>query len=105
MAITMGYSGASGTQVVFSQTDLEDTVKTAIRDDGSLRWAANTLETFDLAEASSVFSKVYMIEGIKYVGDDLAMLTKVATTPSVPEPTTGTLSLLALAGLCIRRRK
>ena len=27
------------------------------------------------------------------------------TTPSVPEPTTGTLSLLALAGLCIRRRK
>ena len=29
----------------------------------------------------------------------------ISYTPQVPEPTTGTLSLLALAGLCIRRRK
>ncbi len=29
----------------------------------------------------------------------------IAYTPQVPEPTTGTLRLLALAGLCIRRRK
>lgn len=29
----------------------------------------------------------------------------LALVPSVPEPTTGALSLLALAGLCIRRRK
>ena len=109
MAITLGYSGPNGdnqgTQLVFSYTNLEGEPTTVIRNDAGLRWAANTLETFDLAEASSVFSKVYMIEGIKYVGEDLAMLTKVATTPSVPEPTTGTLSLLALAGLCIRRRK
>ena len=29
----------------------------------------------------------------------------ITKTPNVPEPMTGTLSLLALAGLCIRRRK
>ena len=33
------------------------------------------------------------------------MAVTVTYTPQVPEPTTGTLSLLALAGLCIRRRK
>ena len=109
MAITLGYSGPDGsnqgTQLVFSYTDLEGTTKTAARNDGGLRWRDNTLVSFELADAAKVFSKVYMIEGTKYVGEELAMLTKVATTPSVPEPTTGALSLLALAGLCIRRRK
>lgn len=105
MAITLSYSGDAGTQLVFSYTNLDDIPTTVVRNDGALRWANNTLTTFDLEEASSVFSKVYMIEGIKYVDDDLAMLTKVATTPPVPEPATGALSLLALAGLCIRRRK
>ena len=32
-------------------------------------------------------------------------LSLVANAPAVPEPTTGTLSLLALAGLCARRRR
>ena len=32
-------------------------------------------------------------------------LLKLVVTSTIPEPATGTLSLLALAGLCIRRRK
>lgn len=34
-----------------------------------------------------------------------SLIVSTVTTPPVPEPTTGTLSLLALAGLCARRRK
>lgn len=41
--------------------------------------------------------------GIVWGEHDMLLVGKVVK--SVPEPTTGTLSLLALAGLCIRRRK
>ena len=41
--------------------------------------------------------------GVVWGGKDITLVGKVQK--SVPEPTTGTLSLLALAGLCIRRRK
>lgn len=41
--------------------------------------------------------------GVVWGADDVKLVGKVQK--SVPEPTTGTLSLLALAGLCARRRK
>ena len=41
--------------------------------------------------------------GVVWTDNDISLVGKVQK--SVPEPTTGTLSLLALAGLCIRRRK
>lgn len=47
--------------------------------------------------------------GIVWGKNDIKLVGKIAAepgpTPPVPEPTTGSLSLLALAGLCIRRRK
>ena len=47
--------------------------------------------------------------GIVWGEKDIKLVGKIdaepGPTPPVPEPTTGTLSLLALAGLCIRRRK
>ena len=44
--------------------------------------------------------------GVVWSGKDITLVGKIGTEPSpVPEPTTGTLSLLALAGLCARRRK
>ena len=47
--------------------------------------------------------------GIVWGEKDIKLVGKIAAepgpTPPVPEPTTGSLSLLALAGLCIRRRK
>ena len=45
-------------------------------------------------------NEVGLVLGSRY----LTLVGKVDAAP-VPEPTTGTLSLLALAGLCIRRRK
>lgn len=41
--------------------------------------------------------------GVVWTDNDISLVGKVVK--GVPEPTTGTLSLLALAGLCIRRRK
>ena len=42
--------------------------------------------------------------GLVWGSKDITLVGKVGASPT-PEPTTGTLSLLALAGLCIRRRK
>lgn len=42
--------------------------------------------------------------GVVWGKQEVKLVGKVGSSP-VPEPTTGTLSLLALAGLCIRRRK
>ena len=42
--------------------------------------------------------------GIVWGDKDITLVGKVGSSP-VPEPTTGTLSLLALAGLCARRRR
>lgn len=48
-----------------------------------------------------------VLDGYKAYGTSLAItgLTLVANVSSVPEPATGSLSLLALAGLCARRRR
>ena len=43
--------------------------------------------------------------GLVWAGKDISLVGKVEAPAPVPEPTTGTLSLLALAGLCARRRR
>lgn len=42
---------------------------------------------------------------VSYLADETGLYVKYDMGQKTPEPTTGTLSLLALAGLCIRRRK
>ena len=43
--------------------------------------------------------------GLVWTLNDLTLVGKLEAPAPVPEPTTGTLSLLALAGLCARRRR
>ena len=43
--------------------------------------------------------------GLVWSGNEIALVGKLEAPAPVPEPTTGSLSLLALAGLCARRRR
>lgn len=69
--------------------------------------AASTVLTFSKENKSDVTMTINQLLDFKGINIGKAMTANniTFTTPSVPEPTTGTLSLLALAGLCIRRRK
>ena len=68
---------------------------------------ASTVLTFTKASKPDVTMTINQLldfNGIN-IGKNMTATNISFTTPSVPEPTTGTLSLLALAGLCARRRK
>ncbi|MCQ2365436.1 MAG: hypothetical protein MJ051_07810 [Akkermansia sp.] len=100
-AITLSYDRNNGTYLTFSFMSKSGELVTATRNDGDLRYsgASRTLST--LTMNPDLFTKVYVMEGTKYTGADIAMLTQKA----LPEPATATLSLLALAGLAARRRR
>ena len=64
----------------------------------------NTVKAFTVN--TDLISKAYGYSDVALSLDAIRDTThNVAAAARVPEPTTGTLSLLALAGLCIRRRK
>ena len=77
-------------------------------DEEALRRLASqtTFSATDELAARGVIDPAAQIGNVAYamLGNNL-MLTGTLANGSVPEPTTGTLSLLALAGLCARRRK
>ena len=104
MTITLAYSAPNGdiqgTTVTFSYINNDGDVVSVTKNDTGLRFSNNTLKT--LTVNTDIFSDVYMIEGTKYMGNDVVTLTKAALAP---EPATATLSLLALAGLAARRRR
>lgn len=69
--------------------------------------AASTVMTFSKSgkdDVTMTINNLVDFKGIN-IGQKMSASNISFTTPSVPEPTTGTLSLLALAGLCARRRK
>ncbi len=76
-------------------------------DEALLRLAEQTtFSATDELAARGVIDPTAQIGNLAYAlqGGNL-MLTGIVTNGNVPEPTTGTLGLLALAGLCIRRRR
>ncbi|MDO4817949.1 MAG: PEP-CTERM sorting domain-containing protein [Akkermansia sp.] len=61
-------------------------------------------ENYDILDASGAIVATATLSVVGSSGGPQSLVVSNIQS-SVPEPTTGTLSLLALAGLCIRRRK
>ena len=82
--------------------DLDATVQFFGKDKDSTVQLGNTKVMF-VGEVDSKDALAMNQVGVVWAGTDVMLVGKVQK--SVPEPTTGTLSLLALAGLCARRRR
>lgn len=67
----------------------------------SSAWTNNEALKFDLGKSVTVDNVVFSVNGV----DTPSFTAASISTYSVPEPTTATLSLLALAGLAARRRR
>ena len=101
--ITFALTGTATTSVVHSFTNID-------ADPDVYNWDTNPTLTFDapveVAAGSQARFDLTVAESDSvgcFIG--LSGATLVTPTPAVPEPTTATLSLLALAGLAARRRR
>lgn len=61
--------------------------------------------TFDIKDSANWYKGYDQVKDLGDYVSDVTRFRLTANLPSVPEPCTGTLSLLALAGLCARRRR
>ena len=107
-AITLGYQGAnitgvgnySGTAVVFSVLYNDGSVKTAYGLCSGYKYSNNSIPTITYDD-TLMSTPTVTLSTTPWTKDSLIG----ANLAAVPEPTTATLSLLALAGLAARRRR
>lgn len=103
--LVYSFGATSGTSVAFTLIDTEGNAIV------SSHVTANTLKSSSAGVAAltfddSVVSTYYFKEYMGGNADNMKTLAQLAATADpVPEPTTATLSLLALAGLAARRRR
>ncbi len=108
-AVTLTYEYNKGTSGTFTLLDAEGNVLQSVGGDynTSLRGTGLTYSSVvfdsDIVTDTYVFSQVVTAEEAKSLGKAAAMA--ALSSVAVPEPTTATLSLLALAGLAARRRR
>lgn len=83
----------------------EDKAITLISNTAGIYVLSDTLkENYDILDASGAIVATATLSVVGSSGGPQSLVVSNIQS-TVPEPTTGTLSLLALAGLCIRRRK
>ena len=103
-ALTMTYDASTFTASVYMTLDYIDPSRETVTISGSnngFKWSGQTLSTLGTLELNtSSVDKVYVFSGAVTANQAWALNNKL-----VPEPTTATLSLLALAGLAARRRR
>ena len=102
--LVYSFSSTGGTSVAFTLLDAEgaaivDTYATA----GGLKSASATASTISFDD--SVIGVYYFNGGVTETDAKALAKSAAVMTGTVPEPTTATLSLLALAGLAARRRR
>ncbi len=102
--LVYSFSSTGGTSVAFTLLDAEgtaivDTYATA----GALKSASATASTISFD--NSVIGVYYFNGGVTETNAKALAKSAAVMTGTVPEPTTATLSLLALAGLAARRRR
>ena len=100
-AITLSHDNTTSTSLYVTMTFSDGTISELYGTNTDLRWDAG-IGTIESINVNDVYVKdTYLFRGT--VGKDNAFALNAAAL--VPEPTTATLSLLALAALAARRRR
>ena len=108
-ALTITYNGISsrtaplGVQMYFSVAMNNGSIVTLNAGNNGTQWVTNEFDVTEIRYTTNYLDALTIYDG--YATADQAWDLNKGVLPSVPEPTTATLSLLALAGLAARRRR
>ena len=108
-ALTVTYNGISsrtaplGVQIYFSVAMNDGSIVTLNAGNDGTRWVDNKYDVTEIRYTTTYLDALTINDG--YATADQAWELNKGVLPSIPEPATATLSLLALAGLAARRRR
>ena len=108
-ALTVTYNGISsrtaplGVQIYFSVAMNDGSIVTLNAGNNGTQWVANQYDVTEIRYTTTYLDALTIYDG--YATADQAWELNKGVLPSIPEPATATLSLLALAGLAARRRR
>ncbi|MBR5213269.1 MAG: hypothetical protein IKV92_03315 [Akkermansia sp.] len=99
-ALTMVHNNTSNTQFYLSVSYLDGSIYTLAGTQGNLKWKDGISAITSLSFNSNAVTSIDVYDGALAASEAVSK-----TTAQLPEPTTATLSLLALAGFAARRRR
>ncbi len=108
-ALTVTYNGISsktgplGVQIYFSVAMNDGSIVTLNAGNDGTQWVDDKYDVTEIRYTTTYLDALTIYDG--YATADQAWALNKGVLPSIPEPATATLSLLALAGLAARRRR